>query len=99
MRIVSAIVTFGILLAGTQAAQSHDWSEETLYVVECRVVTTSPDGKKDIQMGPMLTVADGRRAVINDVTETPIVASVADRGGGEQPRITVLKEGTTIELV
>jgi len=99
MRIVLALVTFGVLLAGSQAAQSHDWSEEKLYVVECRVITTSPNGKKETQMGPMLTVAEGRTAVINDVTETPIVASVADRGQGEQPRITVLKEGTTIELV
>jgi hypothetical protein len=97
MRILPAIVVFSFL-AGGQAAQGQ-WSEEKLYVVECRVVTTSPGKKKDIQMGPSLTVAAGRTAVINDVTQTPIVASVARRRGGEEPRITVLKEGTTIELV
>jgi hypothetical protein len=99
MRIVPALAMFGVLLCGAQAAQSHDWPKEKLYVVECRVVATSPDGQSDIQLGPMLTVAEGRTAVINDVTETPIVASVASRRGGEEPRITVLKEGTTIELV
>jgi hypothetical protein len=97
MRILRALATFA-LLAGSQAAQAQ-WSDEKLYIVECRVVTTSSEGKKEIQMGPTLTVAEGRTAVINDVTQTPIVASVARRRGGEEPRITVLKEGTTIELV
>lgn len=87
-----------LLLAGRKVDQGQ-WSEERLFVVECRVVTTSPQAKPEIQLGPSLTVAADRKAVINDVTETPIVASVVRRRGGEEPRITVLKEGTTIELV
>ncbi|HWB13081.1 MAG TPA: hypothetical protein VG826_27905 [Pirellulales bacterium] len=87
-----------VQLAGGRAAQGQ-WSDEKLYVVECRIVTTTTEGKEESQLGPSLTVAEGRTAVINDITQTPIVASVVRRRGGEEPRITVLKEGTTVELV
>ena len=87
-----------LLPPGGKAAQGQ-WSGERLYVVECRVVAASAQGKTDVQLGPSLTVAAGRKAVINDVTETPIVASVVRRREGEEPRITVLREGTTIEFV
>lgn len=84
-------------VSGGQAS-SHPFGQEKFYVVECRIVKELADGKRDVQIGPRLTVADGGTAVVNDVTQTPIVASVRRKRGGEEPRITVLKEGTIVEL-
>lgn len=77
---------------------SFPLAEENFYVVECRIVKESADGKRDVQIGPRLTVADGGTAIVNDVTQTPIVASVRRKRSGDEARITVLKEGTAIEL-
>lgn len=98
MRFPSAAAVLPILVAvGGQVARAQ-LPNERLFVVECRMTTTAVDGQKEVQLGPRLTVAEGRTAVINDITQTPIVASVARKRGGEQPRVTVLEEGTKIEL-
>lgn len=94
---VQAVVSATMLFAVSQVAHAQ-LVQEKPYVVECRIVTKLPDGNKDVLIGPRVIVDDGRMAVVNNVTQTPIVASVAQKRGGEEPRITVLKEGTTIEL-
>jgi hypothetical protein len=112
VRVVQAVVSVAMLFAVGQVAHAQvvcafrrpsqtvpaQVIQEKLYVVECRIVKKLPDGKKDVLIGPRVTIDDGRTAVVNNVTQTPIVASVAQKRGGEEPRITVLKEGTTIEL-
>ena len=71
---------------------------ETLYVVECRLVTKSAEGKREVVMGPRLVVPEGQPGVVNEVRQTPVVASVRRTRSGEEPRITILKEGTSIDF-
>jgi hypothetical protein len=97
MRLSAAVVIPILLAIGGQAARARS-PEDTVYVVECRMITTSPDGEVETQLGPCVTISEGRTAVINDVTQTPLVTGVVMKKGQECPRVTVFDEGTKIEL-
>lgn len=78
--------------------QSDRPQTENRYVIECRLVSAADDGKRTVLMAPTISVSEGVPANVKDVTQTPFVTGVVSRGGRDEARITVLEEGTTIEL-
>lgn len=79
----------------TKSNPRHD---ENRYVVECRMTSTGDDGERTVLMAPAICVSTDVLANIKDVTQTPLVTGIVSRGGRDEARVTMLEEGTTIEL-
>jgi len=57
------------------------------------------DSRTNILQAPKVTVFNGQSARIEDITQRPFVVGIKpSSGGGEQPQIRVVSEGTSIRL-
>lgn len=99
MRIVPlAVVFFCCAAAGAAEPKSDREQDKSRYVIECRQTTTAEGGTRTVLMAPAISVNEGVPATIKDVTQTPFATGIVSPGGRDESRVTVLEEGTTIEL-
>lgn len=99
MRIVPlAVVFFCCAAAGAAELKGDRQKDKGGYVIECRMTTTDGDGGRTVLMAPTISLNEGVPANIKDVTQTPFATGIVSHGGRDESRVTVLEEGTTIEL-
>lgn len=98
MHIVPLVAILFCGAVASAAEPKHGTSGDArFYRIECRIITTDDAGKTTSLMAPTIQVREGVPANIKDVTQTPFVTGVISKDGREEARITVLKEGMTIE--
>jgi hypothetical protein len=83
---------------GTDEAAGVTPSAKQSYAVQCRVIAKGQGREGLAFAAPKLTVNDGEKGVLRDITETPFVVAIRTGGDKQSPVIQIIKEGTTIEL-
>jgi hypothetical protein len=83
---------------GTDEAAGVTPSAKQAYAVQCRVIAKGQGREGLAFAAPKLTVNDGEKGVLHDITETPFVVAVKTADHKQSPVIQTIKEGTTIEL-